>query len=70
MSKRTKPLPGVIDVAYPEAARRRSLIVLNAEDEDSALKIAHKFAEATGCAVTVRDADMIEIETIPAPVKQ
>jgi hypothetical protein len=40
--------------------------VLDLADEEAAVKMAHTIADTTGRSVTVRDADMIEIHTIPA----
>lgn len=44
-----------------------SVIVLEVADDASAMSIARKIAEQTGRHVTVRDADMIAIETIGPP---
>jgi hypothetical protein len=48
---------------------KRSVIVLEVDDDAAALAMAEKLAALLGCAVTIRDAELIEIETIPAPVK-
>ncbi|WP_156175414.1 hypothetical protein [Bradyrhizobium sp. LTSP849] len=60
----------MIEIASPTALQRDGLIVLDLEDQEAAVKMAHKIAGATGRAVTVRDHDMVEIETIPAPKTQ
>jgi hypothetical protein len=62
--------PVIIDIANPDALRRGCLIVLDLEDKDRALEIAKKLAAATGRTLVIRDADMVEIETIPAAAKQ
>jgi len=41
--------------------------VLELADEDAAIRLAQKIARDTGAGITVRDADMEVIETIPAP---
>jgi hypothetical protein len=56
----------VIDIKNPDALRRGSRIVLDLADDNSAMEIAQKLADATGRAVILRNADMIEIHTIPA----
>jgi len=43
-----------------------SIIVLELADEVAALRTARKIARETGRCVTVRDANMALIETIPA----
>ncbi len=67
--RRSKPIKSqkvIIEVSNPDALKRGSLIVLDVEDQEAALKIAHKIAAATGRPVRVRDEDMAEIQTIPA----
>jgi hypothetical protein len=65
-----KPLSHTIIVDIGNAdASRRGIIVLDLADEEVAVKMAHKFADTTGRSVTVRDADMIEIQTIPAATR-
>jgi hypothetical protein len=44
--------------------------VLDLPDDATALHVARQLAEQTGKSVTVRDAEMIEIDTVPAPIKQ
>jgi hypothetical protein len=61
-----KPLSIIVDIGNVDASRR-GIIVLDLADEEAALKVAHKIADTTGRSVTVRYADMIEIQTIPAP---
>jgi len=43
---------------------KRNVIVLEADDDAAALAMAQRLAALLGCAVTVRDAELIEIETI------
>jgi len=43
---------------------KRSVIVLEVDDDAAALAMAQRLAALLGCAVTVRDAELIEIETI------
>jgi hypothetical protein len=65
-----KPFSNTIIVDLGNAdASRRGIIVLDLADEGAAVKMAHKIADATGCSVTVRDADMIEIQTISAATR-
>jgi hypothetical protein len=62
-----KPLSNAIIVDLGNAdASRRGIIVLDLADQEAALKVAHIIADTTGRSVTVRDADMIAIQTIPA----
>ena len=42
-----------------------SVILLGLDDEVEALRVAKVIASKTGRTVTVRDADGIEIETVP-----
>ena len=42
-------------------------IALNVADDEAALAVARKVAEEAGCAIVVRDDNLIEIDTIPAP---
>jgi hypothetical protein len=70
-SKKKELRPVVIEVANPHALlKRRSVIVLDLEDETAAVEVAQKIADATGRAVTVRNADMDEIHAIPAAKSQ
>jgi hypothetical protein len=48
---------------------RKNFIVLDLADEAEALKVARMLAEDTGQSVTVRDKELLEIETIHAPVR-
>lgn len=48
---------------------RNSFIILDLEDEAEALDVARMLAAATGQSITVRDDQLIEIETISAPIK-
>jgi hypothetical protein len=61
-----KPLRHVIHVSSPDVSKLGSVIVLDLADEDEAIKIAHKLALKTGRRVTVRDATLVLIKTIPA----
>jgi hypothetical protein len=73
MRKQTEanPFPVIIQVRNPDVpAIRGSIIVLDVVDEEAAMEIAKKIADATGCSVRVSDVDMIEIQTIPAATKQ
>jgi len=45
---------------------RGSIIMLELADDDSAKKVAQRIATETGRRVTIRDADMTVIQTIPA----
>jgi len=47
----------------------RRLVVLDLPDNATALDVARQLAEHTGKSVIVRDAEMIEIDTVPAPTK-
>jgi hypothetical protein len=49
---------------------RPGIIALDLADEETALRMARKIAAATGRAVTLRNADMIAIATIPAVTRQ
>jgi hypothetical protein len=68
--KKTLPQPLIIDIARPDALKRKGLIVLDVAEEPAAMELAQKIAAATGRSVTVRDADMNEIKNIPAVTKQ
>ena len=46
----------IIDIVNPDALGRGSRIVLDVEDDARAIEVAQKLADATGRAVTVRDA--------------
>jgi hypothetical protein len=46
---------------------RPGFIALNAANEAAALNVARMIAEETGCAVIVRDSQLIEIDIVPAP---
>jgi hypothetical protein len=61
-----KPPAIIIHVTNRAAfSGRGSIIILELADEDAAKKVAQKIAHETGRGVTVRDADMNIIETIP-----
>jgi len=62
-----KRSPIVIHVANPTSfGGRGSIIILELSDEGSAKKVAQLIADETGRGVTVRNADMTLIHTIPA----
>ena len=61
-----KPLRHVIHVSSPDVSKLGSVIVLDRADEDEAIKLAQKLARETGRCVTVRDATLGLIKTIPA----
>jgi len=50
-------------------SHRRSIVIVDRADEPTALDVARHIAEETGHSVTVRDAQLIEIETISAPIR-
>jgi hypothetical protein len=60
----------ILDVVNPDALKRRGRIVLDLVDEPAAIVIAQKIADVTGRSVTVKGADMVEIQTIAAATKQ
>ncbi|WP_249165840.1 hypothetical protein [Bradyrhizobium sp. AUGA SZCCT0431] len=62
--------PMTLDITNPDALKRKGIIALDVVDEEAAIELARKIADATGRSVTVKDADMIEIQTIPATTKQ
>lgn len=47
------------------SSNKRSFIVLEIVDEDRAFEVARRIAESTGREVTVRDANWVELTTIP-----
>jgi hypothetical protein len=64
MSAKLPPL--IIHVANPDDSKQGSVIMLELADENEAIKVAQKLARETGRCVTVRDAKLAVIETIPA----
>jgi len=60
------PLRHVIHVSSPDVSKLGSVIVLDLADEVEAIKVAQKLARETGRRVTVRDATLVLIKTIPA----
>ena len=64
------PQPILLEIAKAAPLQRDSIVILHVVDEQVAIEIAHKIADATGRSVTVKDEDMIEIQTIPAVTKQ
>jgi hypothetical protein len=49
--------------------RRRNLVAVDVENFDEAMRLAREIAGRTGRSVTVRDAEMIELEVVPAPAR-
>ena len=47
------------------SSNKRSFVVLEIVDEDRAFEVARRIAESTGRDVTVRDANWVELTTIP-----
>jgi hypothetical protein len=45
---------------------QRSFVALEIADEERAFEVAQRIAESTGCEVTVRDANWLEVITIRA----
>jgi len=65
MSEKLPPI--IIHVLNPSAfSGEGSLIVLEMMDQAAAVRVARRIAHETGRGVTVRDACMDVIETIPA----
>ena len=56
----------IIHISSPNASKLGSVIMLELADDDEAMRVAQKLARETGCRVTVRDAELVLIETIPA----
>jgi hypothetical protein len=46
---------------------RPGFVALDVADDEAALNVGRMIAEETGCAVVVRDSQLVEINTIPAP---
>jgi Tfp pilus assembly protein PilP len=61
-----KPLPHIIHISSPDVSKQGSIILLELADDDEAIQVAQKLAQETGRRVTVRDAKLALIETIPA----
>ena len=59
-------LQHIIHMSSPDVSKRGSLILLELADHDEAIRVAQKLARETGRRVTVRDASLALIETIPA----
>jgi hypothetical protein len=53
----------------PIALRGLSCILMDLADDEAAMRVACKIAEATGRAVIVRDPDMVAIGEIAAPTR-
>lgn len=56
-----------LTVCSPKTPNKGSLIFIECADTDAALRLARKIARETGHLVTVRDADMQEIDTVSPP---
>lgn len=61
-----KPLLA-LTVSHPQTPDKGSLIFIECEDTEAALRLARKIAEETGRLVTVRNAEMQEIDTVLPP---
>jgi hypothetical protein len=61
-----KPFPHIIHISSPDVSKQGSIILLELADDDEAIQVAQKLAQETGRRVTVRDAKLALIETIPA----
>ena len=61
-----KPLPHIIHISSADISKQGSIILLELADDDEAIQVAQKLALETGRRVTVRDARLVLIETIPA----
>ncbi|HYD66146.1 hypothetical protein [Azospirillum sp.] len=46
---------------------RPGFVALDVADDEAALAVGRMIAEETGGAVVVRDSQLVEIDTIPAP---
>jgi|EndMetStandDraft_5_1072996.scaffolds.fasta_scaffold114067_3 hypothetical protein len=65
-----KPMPHLIHISSSDESKLGSLIVLEMADDAVAIEVAQKLALETGRHVTVRDGEMLLIETIPAAIVQ
>jgi hypothetical protein len=54
---------------WEAVTRRRNLVAVDVENFDEAMRLAREIAGHTGRSVTVRDAEMIELEVVPAPAR-
>ena len=70
MTRKSLSHPITFDITNPDALKRKGVIALDVVDDEAAIELAQKIADATGRSVTVKDAEMIEIQTIPANTKQ
>ena len=61
-----KPLAHIIHISSPDISKQGSVILLELADDDEAIQVAQKLALETGRRVTVRNAELALIETIPA----
>jgi hypothetical protein len=61
-----KPLPHIIHISSGGISKQGSIILLELADDDEAIQVAQKLALETGRRVTVRNARLALIETIPA----
>lgn len=53
----------------PRASGRRTVIVVDLEDEDDALRMAQRLADATGRSGRIRDEHLMEVAVVPAPTR-
>jgi len=61
-----KPTPHIFHISSPDGSKVGSVIVIELAEHDEAIRVAQKFAQTTGRRVTVRDENLILMETIPA----
>jgi hypothetical protein len=61
-----KQVHHLIHISSPDVSKVGSVIVLDLADEDEAIKVAEKLARETGRRITVRDATLGLVKTIPA----
>ena len=66
MGAAMKPLPHIIHISSGDISKQGSIILLELADDDEAIQVAQKLALETGRRVTVRNAELALIETIPA----
>lgn len=65
-----KPAPHLIHISSPDESKLGSLIVIELADDKEAIEVAQKLAQETGRRVTVRNGEMVLLETIPAAILQ
>jgi hypothetical protein len=61
-----KQLPHLIQISSPDTSKKGTVVMLERVDEDEAMRVAQMLARETGRRVTLRDAKLALIETIPA----